>query len=50
MLQLKSIAKQNNCPVIKWTVVPFNERGMQFCERLGAKQNNEWINYELLVE
>ncbi|WFF37987.1 GNAT family N-acetyltransferase [Moraxella nasibovis] len=50
MLKLKKIAKEHHCPVIKWTVAPWNEKGMKFYERLGATQNNEWINYELAVE
>lgn len=50
MLKLKQIAKENNCQTIKWTVAPWNDRGMKFYERLGAKQNTEWVNYELAVE
>lgn len=43
---LKEEAKANNCGVIKWTVAPWNEGGKRFYERLGAKENTEWINYE----
>ncbi|MBF4485739.1 GNAT family N-acetyltransferase [Flavobacterium sp. CSZ] len=43
---LKKEAKKNNCGQIKWTVAPWNEAGKKFYERLGAKQNIEWINYE----
>ncbi|UYZ94892.1 GNAT family N-acetyltransferase [Moraxella bovis] len=50
MLKLKQVAKENNCQTIKWTVAPWNDRGMKFYERLGAKQNTEWVNYELAVE
>ncbi|MDO5050751.1 MAG: GNAT family N-acetyltransferase [Moraxella equi] len=50
MLKLKQIAKENNCQTIKWTVAPWNDRGMKFYERLGAKQNTEWVNYELAVD
>lgn len=50
MLKLKQIAKENNCQTIKWTVAPWNDRGMKFYECLGAKQNTEWVNYELAVE
>lgn len=50
MLKLKQIAKENNCQTIKWTVASWNDRGMKFYERLGAKQNTEWVNYELAVE
>lgn len=50
MLRLKDIAKEHNCQTIKWTVAPWNDKGMKFYERLGATQNTEWINYELAVE
>lgn len=46
MNALKEEASANNCGVIKWTVAPWNDGGKRFYERLGAKQNNEWINYE----
>lgn len=46
---LKKEAKVNNCGQIKWTVASWNEAGKRFYERLGAKENNEWINYEWSV-
>lgn len=46
MNALKTEASLNNCNVIKWTVAPWNDAGRRFYERLGAKQNTEWINYE----
>lgn len=46
MNALKKVAEQNNCPKIKWRVVPWNDAGKRFYERLGAKQNNDWINYD----
>lgn len=36
----------HNCEQIKWTVAPWNKVGQKFYERLGANQNNEWLNYE----
>ena len=36
----------HNCEQIKWTVAPWNKAGQKFYERLGANQNNEWLNYE----
>lgn len=50
MLKLKQIAKENSCQTIRWTVAPWNDKGMKFYERLGATQNTEWVNYELAVE
>ncbi|MDV3892837.1 N-acetyltransferase [Elizabethkingia anophelis] len=49
MNALKEEAQINNCGIIKWTVAPWNEGGKKFYERLGAKQNTEWINYEWSV-
>ena len=46
---LKEEARISNCGVIKWTVAPWNEGGKKFYERLGAKENTEWINYEWSV-
>lgn len=46
MNSLKIEAKQNNCNQIKWTVAPWNKAGQKFYERLGATENNEWLNYE----
>lgn len=36
----------HNCEQIKWTVAPWNKAGQKFYERLGANQNNEWLNSE----
>ncbi len=44
---LKEEAKLHGCKQIKWTVAPWNEGGQRFYERLGANQNNDWLNYEL---
>ena len=46
MNALKIEAEQNNCSQIKWTVAPWNEAGIRFYERLGAKENKGWLNYE----
>ncbi len=46
MNALKVEAEQNNCSQIKWTVAPWNEAGQRFYERLGAKENKDWLNYE----
>ena len=46
MNALKEEAKQHNCTQIKWTVAPWNESGKRFYERLGAKENAEWLSYE----
>ena len=47
MQALKEEAISHNCVQIKWTVAPWNDAGQRFYERLGANQNNDWLNYEL---
>lgn len=49
MSALKKEARSNNCEQIKWTVAPWNEAGQRFYERLGAKENRDWLNYEWKV-
>lgn len=44
---LQEEARLNNCGQIKWTVAPWNEAGKKFYEKLGAKENRDWLNYEL---
>ncbi len=46
MNALRVEAELNNCGQIKWTVAPWNEAGKKFYERLGAKENRDWLNYE----
>ncbi|MFL1010948.1 GNAT family N-acetyltransferase [Flavisericum labens] len=50
MFALKQEAKKNNCGQIKWTVAPWNKSGQKFYERLGAKENNDWLSYEWNTE
>lgn len=50
MTALQEVAHQNNCQTIKWTVAPWNKDVIRFYERLGAKENNEWLNYEWPVK
>ncbi|MGE0567312.1 MAG: N-acetyltransferase family protein [Bacteroidia bacterium] len=47
MSALRKEAEKQNCKQIKWTVAPWNKAGQKFYERLGANQNNDWLNYEL---
>lgn len=50
MTALYDVAQQHGCQTIKWTVAPWNERGQRFYQRLGAKENTEWLNYEWSVK
>ena len=46
MNALRDEALLHNCAQIKWTVAPWNKAAQKFYERLGATENNEWLNYE----
>lgn len=46
MNALKNEAKLSSCHTIKWTVAPWNMAGIRFYERLGAKENRDWLNFE----
>ena len=47
MKELAQVAKENNCSTIKWGVAPWNAAGIHFYEKLGATENNEWLQYEM---
>lgn len=47
---MKAVAKEAkaaNCCQIKWGVAPWNADGIRFYERLGAKENRDWLHFEL---
>lgn len=46
MRALEAEAKANGCTTIKWTVAPWNVPGVRFYERLGAKENTDWLDFE----
>jgi GNAT superfamily N-acetyltransferase len=43
---LRVEAKKYNCAQIKWTVAPWNQAGVRFYERLGAKENTDWLSFD----
>ncbi|TDQ59799.1 acetyltransferase (GNAT) family protein [Mesocricetibacter intestinalis] len=49
MQALKQQARLHKCGYIKWNVAPWNEQGKKFYARLGAQQNDQWLNYEWRV-
>jgi ribosomal protein S18 acetylase RimI-like enzyme len=49
MHALKEEATQIGCTQIKWTVAPWNEKGIRFYEDIGAKENTDWLNFEWLL-
>jgi GNAT superfamily N-acetyltransferase len=49
-LLMKAIAREAieaDCGVIKWWVAKWNERSMQFYERLGATIDPDWHEYQM---
>jgi GNAT superfamily N-acetyltransferase len=49
-LLMKRIAKQaarTGCGMIKWWVAEWNERGIKFYERLGAKIDTGWLEFQM---
>jgi len=43
-------AEQAGCGVMKWWVAKWNERGIQFYERLGARIDPEWHEFQMSEE
>jgi len=49
-LLMKAIAKEaarSGCGMIKWWVAKWNERGIKFYERLGAKIDPDWLEFQI---
>ncbi len=49
-LLMKAIAKeavQTGCGMIKWWVAKWNKRGIAFYERLGAKIDLDWLEFQM---
>ncbi|WP_199118935.1 GNAT family N-acetyltransferase [Pedobacter sp. ASV28] len=46
MNALREEAKLYNCVQIKWSVASWNGAGQKFYERLGARENRDWLNFE----
>ncbi len=47
--ELIRIAKERNCPRIEWMVLDWNESGMAFYHKLGAKPVDDWKTYRLEI-
>ena len=43
-------AARTGCAMIKWWVANWNRRGIQFYERLGAKIDHDWHEFQLSEE
>jgi GNAT superfamily N-acetyltransferase len=49
-LLMKAVAKEAEragCGMIKWWVAKWNKRGIEFYERLGAKIDSDWHEFQL---
>jgi GNAT superfamily N-acetyltransferase len=49
-LLIKAVAREaekERCGMIKWWVAKWNERGIEFYERLGAKIDSDWHEFQL---
>jgi GNAT superfamily N-acetyltransferase len=49
-LLMKAVAKEaalTGCGMIKWWVAKWNERGIEFYKRLGAKIDSDWHEFQL---
>jgi GNAT superfamily N-acetyltransferase len=49
-LLMKAVAKeaeQSGCGVIKWYVAKWNQRGIDFYERLGARIDPDWHEFQM---
>ena len=49
-LLMKAVAREAekaDCGMIKWWVAKWNERGLEFYERLGAKIDSDWHEFQL---
>jgi GNAT superfamily N-acetyltransferase len=40
-------AREAGCGMIKWWVAKWNERGIEFYKRLGAKTDSDWHEFQL---
>ena len=47
---MKSVAKEAveaGCGMVKWWVAKWNDRGIEFYKRLGAKIDSDWHEFQL---
>ncbi len=50
MREIAEQARQANCGLIKWWVANWNHRSMKFYERLGARKDQDWCEFQLSEE
>jgi GNAT superfamily N-acetyltransferase len=52
-LLMKAVAKEakrSGCGMIKWYVAKWNQRGIQFYEKLGARIDHDWHEFQMSEE
>ena len=47
MREIANEAQRANCGVIKWWVAKWNHRSKKFYERLGARMDDDWAEFQL---
>ncbi len=50
MKAVAQVAEKTGCGVIKWYVAKWNQRGIEFYERLGGKIDPDWHEFQLSEE
>ena len=41
------LAKERNCARVEWVVLNWNKSAIDFYERMGAVQMNDWTTYRI---
>jgi ribosomal protein S18 acetylase RimI-like enzyme len=49
MKAAEEAARAHGCACVRWQVARWNAAAIRFYERLGARADPEWVNYELLL-
>lgn len=47
--QLTTVAKENNCALMKWQVIDWNEGAIKFYKKQEASIETEWYNCKLII-
>lgn len=45
--ELKKIAKESNCGKIEWKCLKWNQPSIEFYNKIGGTQDNEWFTYNI---
>lgn len=50
LAHLATIAEERGCGRFEWSVLDWNQKAIEFYEKLGAKQNKGWLAYRIVGE